>query len=104
VGASATKDQLAGFRLVDQEPIRFDVAIAPTSVLSAQSVVTVLRVQTVMMTQRLNHGFKLGQVFAALLLSSDIPFELLGGNRFKRLRRRLWFWGPGLRLATLAHP
>jgi hypothetical protein len=41
------------------------------------------------MTQRLNHSFKLGEVFAALFLKSDISFELLGGKRFKGLRRRL---------------
>ena len=68
VGASATKDQPASFRLVDQELIRLDMAIAPTpALLTAQSVVPVLGVQTAMMTQRLNHGLSLARSFHVFL-------------------------------------
>src|SRR5262245_31751472 len=64
VRAGPAQDQRAAIPLVDQDPVRLDVAIPPPLPIAGQRVVSVLRLQGAMMAQRLDDRAELVRVLA----------------------------------------
>ena len=81
MGAGAAQYQFLGLYPVEQDPVRFYVAISPALKTAFQWVVFVLRVQRAVIAQRLDDWPELCRVFAMPFLAVHIPFEF-GCSRY----------------------
>lgn len=61
---------------VNQEPVRFKVAVAAPGKIAAQWVILVFHRQFVAGNQQIEDGFELFQILATLIGEFDIPLEL----------------------------
>jgi len=86
--AGAEQYQLVEFLLVNQDPIRLNVAIPRSLQLTGKSVVPVLGSQRVTLNQRVDDAWELGNIFPPLLHALYVALELLGGPQGKRLDAR----------------
>jgi hypothetical protein len=88
VRAGAEQYQLVELLLVNQDPIRLNVAIPRSLQLTGESVVPVLGSQRVTLNQRVDDALELGNIFPPLLHALYVALKLLGGPQGKRLDAR----------------
>lgn len=76
--AGAFKPDVRGFfgKRINQQPVRFNVAVATAGKVSAQRVIFVLCRQFITCNQQVKDGLELFQIFAALAGQFDIFLEL----------------------------
>jgi len=86
--AGAEQYQLVELLLVNQDPIRLNVAIPRSLQLTGESVVPVLGSQRVTLNQRVDDALELGNIFPPLLHALYVGLKLLGGPQGKRLDAR----------------
>ena len=84
-GTDQFKDQCFLHYLIDQKPVRLDMAFPHTLIVtgSGQGVVTVLFRQGLLCAEQCDHGLELFGVTAAFDCKLIILFELAGEFRFK---------------------
>ena len=63
---------------VDQNPVRFNMTVATARKVATQGMVFVLRQQWFTVNQKIEHGFKSGQILAAFSGKLDVFLELAG--------------------------
>ena len=93
MGARATALQLAGFFPIDQDPVGFDMAVAPALPVPGQSMVPLARRERLVRPQQADDRLELLHRLAPLLQAFHVPVELR--RRAQRQGRR-WFGGVGL--------
>ena len=99
--AGPAQDQITSLLLVDQDPVRFHMAISPTLPFALQAMVSVLRLQGTTVAQRFDDRAKLGHILAALLLRSTSCWNLVVGFASRGGGGAVGSWGLlQLRLAT----
>ena len=80
VCASAFKPDMAAVlrERVDQNPVRFNMTVAAAGKVATQRMVFVLRRQGLAVNQKIEDGFKSGQILAAFSGQLDVFLELIG--------------------------
>jgi hypothetical protein len=81
MGAGPAQYQFLGLYSVEQDPVRFYVAIPPALKTTFQWVVFVLRTQRAVIAQRFDDWPELCRVFATPFLPVQIPFKF-GCSRY----------------------
>ena len=76
---------------IDEQPVRFDVAITVACEISAQRVILEELRQWTSVNQQFQDSLQLRQVFAALLCAFDVLLELTGATEGSQEKRGSWF-------------
>ncbi len=99
MGSGSDKVKLGSGSLIDQNPIRFDVAITMFRPIAGQGVVAMLGFQGATIRQGDDDGLDFRQILPAGLLPQEIALEPGAWNHNEG---RGWFLGFGLPLANHA--
>ena len=76
---------------IDEQPVRFDVAITATSKITPERVILEQLRQWTSVNQQFQDSLQLRQVFAALLCAFDVLLELTGATEGSQEKRGSWF-------------
>ena len=76
---------------IDEQPVRFDVAITAACEISAQRVILEELRQWTSVNQQFQDSLQLGQVLTPLLRAFDVLLELIGATEGSQEKRGSWF-------------
>lgn len=77
MSAGSFQKKLTLRKFVDQNPVRFYVAVTSSDLISPKSVIAILWRQRFLCNKQVDDSFYFFEVFASLLHSSDILLKLL---------------------------
>ena len=87
VGACADEDQFAGLELVNEEPVRFHVAVPVAVPFTAQGMDSAPRWKGAVALEEVHDDLQFAEVFALTSHTAKIPFK---GRRREQRTGHLW--------------